>query len=99
MYSAYILFSEKLSKRYVGSSKDPYERVKEHNKGKSKFTSCGIPWALKYIEYYETRKEAMTRERFLKTGAGRIFMKRVFKETEGYPDKEMPDNCLQYKIL
>ncbi|MCA6443985.1 MAG: GIY-YIG nuclease family protein, partial [Bacteroidetes bacterium] len=33
-------------------------------------------WTLNYVESYGTKKEAILRERYLKTGAGRDFLKR-----------------------
>ncbi len=38
MYFVYVLFSEKLNKRYVGSTSDVQQRLLEHNSGHSKFT-------------------------------------------------------------
>ncbi|NQU41229.1 MAG: GIY-YIG nuclease family protein [Lentisphaerae bacterium] len=100
MHSTYVLFiSEKLGKRYMGASEAPFERLAQHNAGKAKFSSRGAPWTLKYIEYYATRKECMARERFLMTGAGRIFLNRLLKRAEGYPERELPDHCLEYRIL
>lgn len=99
MHAIYVLWSEKLGKRYVGSSMDPLHRLTEHNSGKSVFTSRGSPWALKYLEYYETRGDAVARERFLKTGAGRIFLARVLGREPGYPEKEIPLSCLKFMLM
>ena len=96
MHAVYVLWSAKLSKRYVGSSSDPRRRLEQHNAGHSAFTSRGTPWVLKYIEDYETRGDAVARERFLKTGAGRIFLARVFEREIGYPEMEIPKNCLRF---
>jgi putative endonuclease len=79
MYFVYVLFSEKLNKRYVGSSKDVKVRLKEYNNGKSKFTRTGIPWQLIYKEIYSTNSEARKRELFLKSGVGRSFLDRILK--------------------
>ena len=98
MFAAYILFSEKLHKRYVGSAADPYRRLDQHNLGRTAYTSRGIPWVLKYIEFYGTRSRAMARERFLKSGAGRVFMDRLLDGEMGYPEKEIPPDCLQFEL-
>ncbi len=74
MYFVYVLYSKKLNKRYIGQTQNLTERIKEHNLGKSHFTSTGIPWELVYYEEYSTRSEATKRERFLKTGQGRKFL-------------------------
>ena len=77
MYFVYVLYSERLNKRYVGSSKDIENRLNEHNKGKSKFTKAGIPWKLIYKESYPTLSEARKRELFLKSGVGRKFLDQI----------------------
>ena len=54
----YVLWSKKLSKRYIGSADDPAVRLRQHNNGKSRFTSGGIPWTLLLSEYHPTLSEA-----------------------------------------
>ena len=77
MYSVYVLFSKKLNKRYIGSTQDVDRRLSEHNLGKSKFTSGGIPWELIYKESFPTNSEARKRESFLKSGVGRKFLDQI----------------------
>ncbi len=79
MYYVYVLFSQKLNKRYIGSTKDIDRRIKEHNLGKSKFTSTGISWKLIYKESFPTNNEARKRELFLKSGVGRKFLDQISK--------------------
>ena len=71
----YILQSETTSKRYVGYTSDLKRRLSEHNApvlGKRRYTrKQDGPWKMIHSEVYETRSEAMKRERFLKSGAGR----------------------------
>ena len=96
--SVYVLWSEKLEKRYVGCSGDVCGRLAQHNKGRSKFTARGAPWKLLYREDYATNLEARRRELFLKTGAGRVFLSRTLEGHSGYPERELPDNCLGHTI-
>jgi putative endonuclease len=79
MYFIYVLFSQKLNKRYIGSSHDIEKRFKEHNLGKSKFTKSLIPWKLIYKESFPTNYEARKRELFLKSGAGRKLLDQILK--------------------
>ncbi|MBK8483141.1 MAG: GIY-YIG nuclease family protein [Saprospiraceae bacterium] len=66
MYTVYILFSEALKKYYVGSTQHFIIRFEEHNRGKSNFTSTGIPWILvKKIEV-NSRAEALRLETKIK---------------------------------
>ena len=74
MFTVYVLWSEKLRKRYVGSTANLTKRIKEHNGGQAPFTSRGVPWSLLHHEEYETQQEARKRERFLKSGVGRKWL-------------------------
>jgi len=74
MFTVYVLWSDKLQKRYVGSCEDIKLRLKQHNNGESKFTKGGIPWVLIYSEIFPTNSEARKRELFLKSGVGRKWL-------------------------
>jgi putative endonuclease len=50
-YYVYIIKSLKSGKIYTGISKNPEKRLKEHNKGDSKFTKGFRPWILVYKEF------------------------------------------------
>lgn len=76
MYFVYVLWSNKLYKRYVGSSDDTEHRIVEHNRGSNKFTRGGIPWIKVYQEEFATKTEALKREKFLKSGQGRKWLDR-----------------------
>jgi putative endonuclease len=58
---------------YVGYSRQLNKRFKDHNEGKSRYTRRKIPWILFYIESFETKREALLRERFLKRQRNRSF--------------------------
>ena len=81
MYFVYILYSKKLKKRYIGSTKDIKLRIKEHNNSKVPFTSKGVPWKLIYLEVFTNKKDTLEEEKFLKTGKGRERLKILLKET------------------
>ena len=51
------------------------KRIKEHNSGKTKSTKGYKLWKLVYFETFETRDEAVLREKYFKTGSGREFLK------------------------
>jgi len=67
MYFVYIIRSELDSSFYIGYSRDLFNRIREHNFGRTRYTSLKRPWTLVYKEEYKTRKEAYTRERYLKS--------------------------------
>jgi putative endonuclease len=75
-FVVYILFSEKYSKTYVGYTSNLLERFKSHNfLSKKGFTTKYRPWTVIHIEFFENKNEAIAREKFLKTGKGREFIK------------------------
>jgi putative endonuclease len=66
MYFIYILYSLKLSKYYIESTKDIQDRLIKHNRSNRGFTSSGKPWSIVYFEQYNTKSEALRRELQLK---------------------------------
>jgi len=64
---------------YKGVTSDVVKRIHEHNHGKNSWTRSRGPWNLLYVEDYDMRCEALRRERFLKSGKGREFLKKVVK--------------------
>jgi putative endonuclease len=66
MFFVYVLYSERLTKYYVGSTEDIDKRLFAHNTGKAKFTSGGIPWRLVHRESFFSRSEAIIDERRIK---------------------------------
>jgi putative endonuclease len=78
MFTVYILYSKNFQKTYVGQTKDLANRLLEHNETAVKgFTVSYRPWVLIYHEDYATRSEAMRREKYLKSGMGREFVKTI----------------------
>lgn len=55
-------------------------RLREHNSGKNFYTKRYIPWSLVYSEEFSTVQEAKKREVYLKTAAGREFLKTIFED-------------------
>ena len=74
-YFVYILKSEIDGRLYKGQTSDIDKRIIEHNSGKTKSTKDYKPWTLVYFEVFETREEAVLREKYFKTGSGREFLK------------------------
>src|SRR4030042_2784462 len=83
MYYVYVLRSDKDGLRYIGSGEDVFERLRRHNKGDYRFTKGHRPWKLIYTESYNTRLEAVRRERFLKSGQGRKFLDEILGKAAG----------------
>ena len=74
MYFIYVL--ENSSGRwYIGQTDDIVRRLGRHNMNMVKSTKNYGPWNIVYSETCNTRREAMQREKYLKSGRGRIYLK------------------------
>jgi putative endonuclease len=68
LYTVYVLYSDVHNKIYVGFSSNLLERFKSHNQlGTKGWTIKFRPWKVIYCEYFETKEEAIKREKVLKT--------------------------------
>ena len=75
-FVVYILFSEKYGKTYVGFTSNLIERFKSHNSLSQKgFTKNFRPWKVLHVEFFNNKSDALAREKHLKTGKGREFIK------------------------
>ena len=74
IFFVYILQSLSLGKFYIGYTTDLEKRLKEHNSGISSFTSKVSDWAIKYSEQFNTREEAIIREREIKSKKSRKYI-------------------------
>ena len=76
MFTVYVLKSNVDGRLYVGFTDDLERRIKEHNSGKTKSTKGYKPWQIAYTETVSDRLEARKREKYLKSGIGKEFLKR-----------------------
>lgn len=76
-FYTYVLRSLKNGRHYTGSTNNLERRLVEHNMGQTKYTRNTGPFELIYKETYNTKLEAVKRERFLKTGKGRELLKNI----------------------
>ena len=75
MYYVYVLQSELDNRFYTGFTKNLEKRVEEHNSGISRSTKGRIPFKLVYYEFCLNLKDAMKRERYLKTTWGKRYIR------------------------
>ncbi len=66
----YILQSLKDKKFYIGETHDVEARLLFHNSGKQRSTKNRIPFKLILVEEFETRSDALTREKQIKSWKG-----------------------------
>ena len=76
MFSVYVIKSAE-GFLYIGQTGNLEKRLQDHNSGLSLYTKRSSGWKLLYSEDYATRSEAFRRERWLKTGKGREYLRRI----------------------
>ncbi len=78
MFYVYVLINPE-GKTYVGQTNNLERRLSEHNnpcfKGTLYTKRIKGPWELLYFEEYSTRSEAVRREKVLKSGKGREWIR------------------------
>ena len=75
MYYVYLLLSEKDGKFYTGSTDNLKRRIAEHNAGYVRSTVRRKPFKLIYYEACINEADARVRERYLKSGAGKKYLR------------------------
>lgn len=75
MTYVYVLRSNKSGRLYTGCTSDLRKRLSEHRSGKSIYTSHRGPYELIYYEACVNEKDAYVREKYLKTGMGKRYLK------------------------
>jgi len=77
METIYVYAIKSLTRRYiyVGMSNNVERRLKQHNNGENKSTKPYAPFVLILVEEYPSRSEARKREKFLKAGSGKKYLK------------------------
>jgi len=77
MYYVYVLKSISSGRLYKGFCTDIIHRLAEHNAGKTKSTKPFTPWEIVYFEEFESIYDAIRREKYFKSAAGRKFLSKV----------------------
>ena len=71
----YAIRSSSRNYVYVGMTNDLERRLKEHNNGENRSTKAYKPFTLIYSEEFPDRVSARIKERYLKSGVGKEFLK------------------------
>ena len=79
MYFVYVLKSLERNYLYVGLTDNVERRFGEHQSGKNKTTKPYRPFKLLLVEQYNTRSVAREREKYLKSGVGKEYLKQLIK--------------------
>ena len=76
-YYVYAIKSIDKNYIYVGLTNNYQRRIKEHNNGKEKTTKPYKPFKLIHLEQFNTRTKARQREKYLKSGYGKEYLKNL----------------------
>ena len=76
-----MIQSLKDNRIYVGLTSNLERRIKEHNEGKTKSTMAFRPWKIIYTQECDNRLLARKREKYLKSGCGKEFLKQNYKKS------------------
>lgn len=74
-FYVYVLLSEKDGNLYTGYTNDIRKRLALHNEGKVTSTKNRRPLKLVYYEGCLNQQDATRREKYLKSGNGKIYLK------------------------
>ena len=78
-YYVYVLKSLKDNNWYTGYTNNIKKRISEHNQGKNFSTKHRRPFELIYYEACKCKEDAIAREKYLKSGMGKKYLKNRMK--------------------
>ena len=82
MWFVYALYNQQANKIYIGETSGLERRIKEHNRKRGNHFTARFDgeWKLIYQEEVSDRKQALLREKQLKSYKGREFIKKLIIE-------------------
>lgn len=79
MTYVYVLRSLNNGRFYTGCTSNLRKRFREHNEGRSSYTKRTGPYELVYYEACLSAEDAYMREKYLKSGMGKRYLKNRIK--------------------
>lgn len=77
MYFVYLIENQNDKSWYIGFTSNLKQRIEEHQSGRGgRTTKLKNNWKLIYFEGYINKQDAVGREKFLKSGSGRKYIKK-----------------------
>ena len=78
-FVVYILKSSRFNKIYIGFTSNLIQRFYAHNYRSNKgYTKHYRPWKVIHVEFFKDKREAIQREKFLKSGNGRKWIHQTY---------------------
>ena len=81
MYFLYILNSPSRKKYYIGYTSNPDDRLVKHNSKHKGFTHGVKDWEIVYTEQFQTKQEAMKREKQIKSWKNRQLIEALIRDS------------------
>ena len=82
MFYTYIIYSISADRYYIGQTNNLHNRIAKHNAKLVRSTKAFAPWTLVYFEEFNSRTEAIKRERFLKAQKSKIFIQKLIRSNQ-----------------
>ena len=79
MYYVYVVQSQKDKRFYTGYTNNLKRRIEEHNSKTQLSTKYRVPFRLVYYESCIVKEDAIAREKYLKSGRGKGYLKNRIK--------------------
>jgi len=87
-HCVYVLLSLKDHQFYIGYTADLEARLKDHAEGRTPSTAPRRPMRLIFCEFYGSKRDALRRERYFKTAAGKRVLRLMLFESLKDPPRE-----------
>ncbi|MBF0479482.1 MAG: GIY-YIG nuclease family protein [Candidatus Omnitrophica bacterium] len=81
MFFVYVLLSLKDNNFYIGFSENLETRLKDHYEGRNTSTKARRPLKLIFYEAYQSKEDALRREKYFKTTKGKSTLKLMLRAT------------------
>jgi putative endonuclease len=78
VYTVYVLYSAQFDKLYIGMTTDLPGRMISHNALGHGYTARYRPWQVLHTETFTHKSESLKREKALKGGQGRSWIRSTF---------------------
>jgi putative endonuclease len=79
-FVVYILYSVKSTRNYTGFTTNLIERFRSHNIYGKDSTRFYRPWIVVHVEFFETKEEAIKREKYYKSGRGSVLKNKIIED-------------------
>lgn len=80
-HCTYVLLSLKDNKLYIGSTTNLKQRLTDHFHGNAKSTAPRRPFRLIFCEYFVAKADALRREKYFKTTAGKKSLRLIARSS------------------